>query len=117
MRLLKIYSLILIFSLSIGSCETMLSPEPDFHTTADDITDHPILAYGLLMSAYNRMPSNSLSYNDVATDDAVTNDQFNLYRRMATGEWSAIFNPVSNWDNSILAILYINKFLSFVDIV
>ena len=67
------------------------------------------------MTAYTRVPNNSLSSNDVATDDAVTNNKLDSYLRMATGEWSAIFNPVSNWDNCLTAILYINKFLTFVD--
>ena len=61
------------------------------------------------------MPVNSLGSNDVATDDAVTNNKLDSYLRMATGEWSALYNPVSNWDNSLLAILYINKFFTFVD--
>ena len=36
---------------------------------------------------------------------------------MATGEWSAIFNPVSQWDNSYTAILSINNFMRYIDIV
>ena len=115
MRLQKIFFLLLIFSLSLGGCEKMLAPEQDFHSNAGRILQDPIWADGILMSAYSRVPNNSLSSNDVATDDAVTNNKLDSYLRMATGEWSAIFNPVTNWDNSFLAILYINKFLGYVD--
>jgi starch-binding outer membrane protein, SusD/RagB family len=115
MRLQKIFSLLLILSLSFAGCESILSPETDFHSTADRILADPIWADGILMSAYSRVPNNSLGANDVATDDAVTNNKLDSYLRMATGEWSSIFNPVSNYDNSLTAILYINKFLSFVD--
>jgi len=102
--------------LSLAGCET-LSPEQDFHQTFTRIyeVEDPEYAQGVLSSAYVRMPVNSLGVTDVATDDAVINNKLDSYLRMATGEWSAIFNPVSNWDNNLLAILYINKFLSFVD--
>ena len=116
MRLLKIYSLLLILLLSLGGCE-LVSPETDFHTTFNRIYEvqDPEYAQGVLSQAYVRMPVNSLGSNDVATDDAVTNNKLDSYLRMATGEWSALYNPVSNWDNNLLAILYINKFLTFVD--
>jgi len=34
---------------------------------------------------------------------------------MATGQWSALYNPVNQWDNSTSGIFYINKFLSVID--
>ncbi len=115
MRLQKIFSLLMILSLTLGGCDSILSPATDFHSTSNRIMEDPIWADGILMAAYTRLPSNSLASNDVATDDAVSNDKRDSYLRMATGEWSAIFNPVNNWDNSFSAILYINKFLGFVD--
>jgi hypothetical protein len=70
-----------------------------------------------LITAYVKLPSNSLSFNDVATDDAVTNNKLSSYLRMATGQWSALYNPVSQWDNCNSAILYLNHFLSIIDTV
>ncbi len=95
----------------------MLAPEEDFHITFNRIykEEDPEASAGVLSQAYVRMPTNSLGVTDVATDDAVTNNKLDSYLRMATGEWTAIFNPVSNWDNNLSAILYINKFLTFVD--
>ena len=72
-------------------------------------------AEGLLMNAYTRLPTNSYSFNDVATDDAVTNNKQNSFLQMATGQWSAMFNPMDQWNNSYTAILYLNKFLQSVD--
>ena len=117
MRLLKIYSLLLILSLSFGACEKLLQPENDNHSTIDRIYSNPGVAEGLLMTAYVRIPTNSLSFNDVATDDAVTSNKLNQYLRMINGGWSALYNPVSQWDNCNTAILYINNFLSIIDTV
>ncbi len=67
------------------------------------------------MNAYSRLPTNSYSFNDVATDDAVTNDKFSGYVTMATGQWSSINNPVDQWYNSYTAIMYLNMFLAETD--
>jgi len=117
MRLLKIYSLLLILSLSFGACEKLLQPENDNHSIIDRIYNDPGFAEGLIMTAYVRIPTNSLSFNDVATDDAVTSNKLDQYLRMATGEWSALYNPVSQWDNCNAAILYINNFIDIIDTV
>ncbi len=117
MKLLKICSLLLILSLSFGACKKLLEPENDNHTTIDRVYVDPSFAEGLLMTAYIKIPTNSLSFNDVATDDAVTNNKLDSYLRMATGEWSALYNPVSQWDNCNSAILYLNNFISIIDTV
>src|SRR5690606_7882625 len=41
----------------------------------------------------------------------------NNFMRMATGEWTARFNPQNMWDNANAAIMYINQFLTVVDVV
>ncbi|MDP2338183.1 MAG: RagB/SusD family nutrient uptake outer membrane protein [Bacteroidota bacterium] len=117
MRYLKIYSLLLILSLSFGACEKLLEPENDNHSTINRIYSDPGFAEGLLMTAYTKIPTNGLSFNDVATDDAVTNNKLNSYLRLATGEWSALFNPVNQWDNCNSAILYLNNFMGIIDTV
>lgn len=117
MRLLKIYSLLLISSLALGSCQKLLEPENDNHSTVERIYRDPAFAEGLIMTAYIKLPTNSLSFNDVATDDAVTSDKLNQYLRMATGQWSAIFNPINQWDNCNSAILYLDNFIDIIDTV
>ncbi|MCE5345418.1 MAG: RagB/SusD family nutrient uptake outer membrane protein [Bacteroidales bacterium] len=116
MKLINIFSLLML-SLVFASCENLLEPEADNHYTEDRIYKDPTFASGFLLDAYIRLPTKSLSFNDVATDDAVTNDKINTFHRIATGQWSAIFNPLSQWDNCTSAILYINKFLEIIDTV
>jgi hypothetical protein len=94
-----------------------MDPRDDNHSTFDRIYKDADFAEGLLITAYAKIPTNGLSWNDVATDDAVSNDKLNNYLRMATGQWSAISNPVNQWDNCNSAILYLNKFLEIVDTV
>jgi starch-binding outer membrane protein, SusD/RagB family len=115
MRLLKIFSLLIILLLTLGSCESLLNPEDDSHSNADRILKDPGFAEGLLMTAYVRLPTLTFSYTDVATDDAVTNNKLDQFHRMAVGEWSAIYNPMNLWDNCNMSILYLNNFLSVVD--
>ncbi|KKX50102.1 hypothetical protein [Sphingobacterium sp. IITKGP-BTPF85] len=47
--------------------------------------DRPLYAQGLLLNGYNRVPTNSWSFNDVATDDAVTNERINDYQKFLQG--------------------------------
>lgn len=117
MRLLYIFSLLLVLPLLFGACEVILEPENDNHSTVDRIYQDPGFAEGLLLTAYMKVPTNTVGASDVATDDAVTNDKLNNYLRMATGEWSSLFNPVNQWDNCNSAILYLNKFLATIDTV
>ena len=117
MRLIKIFSLLLVLSFFFGGCEELLEPENDNHSTVDRIYNDPAFGEGLLLTAYAKLPTNSLSFNDVATDDAVTNDKLNSYLRMATGEWSALYNPVNQWDNCNSAILYLNELIEIIDTV
>jgi hypothetical protein len=117
MRLLKIFSMLLMLSFLFGACKKMLEPENDNHSTVDRIYSDPTFGEGLLLTAYTKLPTNSLSFIEVATDDAVTNDKLNNYLRMATGEWSALFNPVNQWDNCNSSILYLNEFIAIIDTV
>lgn len=116
MRQIKIYYLILILtSLGFAGCSDLLDPVDENHDTFDRVNNDPAFAEGLLMNVYSKVPSNSYSFNDVATDDAISNNMFNSYRNMATGQWSAQFNPMSNWENLNKGILYLNMFIPQID--
>lgn len=114
MKFKKIYYLFTGLLVLISAC-TMLEPEDDNHSTFNRVFDDPNFAEGLLIRAYTYIPTNDYRYDEVATDDAVTNDRFNTYMRMATGEWSALNNPQDLWTNANRAITYINEFLSVVN--
>jgi hypothetical protein len=92
-----------------------LSLSDDNHRTLEGIYADAAYAEGVLINAYTRLPTNGYSFNEVATDDAVTNDKFSPFLNMATGSWSAAINPVDQWNNSYSAIMYLNLFLREVD--
>lgn len=104
-----------VVSTLFSSCENVLVPTDENLNTEDRLSKDPSFSEGLLMTAYLRVPSRSIAFDEVATDDAVSNNKTNDHLRMATGQWSASFNPKSMWDNSISSILYLNKFLSYND--
>ena len=106
---------LLVVGIVFASCKKNLTPEDDNHRTLEDIYADAGYAEGILINAYTRLPTNGYSFNEVATDDAVTNDKFSPLLNMATGSWSAVNNPVEQWNNSYSAIMYINLFLREVD--
>ena len=97
------------------SCQDMFEPADENHRKLEDLTEESKYAHGLLMYAYDRLPYQTTTQTDIATDDAVTNLKSNGYLAMATGSWTAENNPMSQWDNCKDGIQYINLFLSIVD--
>ena len=106
---------LLVFGTVFASCKKNLIPLDDNHRTLEDIYADAGYAEGILMNAYTRLPTNTWSFSEVATDDAVTNDKFSRLLNMGTGSWSAANNPVEQWENSYAAIMYLNLFLREVD--
>lgn len=115
MRSYKTYALLIVLIMSLSACEKLLKPNNDDHSTFDRVYGDPSYAEGLLIRAYTFIPTNDYKFDEVATDDAVTNDKFSSLMKMATGGWSALSNPENLWDNCNKAILYINRFLGVVD--
>jgi len=111
MRKINILILFMVMLVFAGCVKDMFSPASDNHSTLQRIYEDPNFAEGLLMAAYNRLPTNSYSFSEVATDDAVTNDKFSTFLQMGTGMWSSLNNPMEQWKNSYTAIMYLNKFL------
>jgi starch-binding outer membrane protein, SusD/RagB family len=106
---------LIVLGVMLAGCKKVLSPLDDNHRTLESIYSDPYFAEGIIMNAYTRLPTNGYSFNDVATDDAVTNDKFSPLLNMATGSWSSANNPVEQWTNSFTAISYLNLFLKQVD--
>ena len=113
MNKISIFFIGLIMVLS--GCEKFTEPAPQNNGNFENIYTEPNLAQGLLMNGYTRLPSNNWTFNDVATDDAVTNETNNNFRRVATGQWTSNFNPFDQWTNTRAGIQYINIFLAEAD--
>lgn len=103
------------FAAVLSSCEDMFEPAVENYRDKEEMYDEARFALGILLNGYTRIPTSSWSFNDVATDDAVSNDVNNGYRKMATGTWSAINNPMNFWDNGFAAIQYMNIMLEESD--
>jgi hypothetical protein len=104
-----------LFALLIGSCSDVLSPSNQNINDLEDMYTNASYAEGVLANAYNLLPNNGWTFTDVATDNAVTNDNNNALRQMATGQWTADNNPLNLWENGRAAIQYLNIFLENAD--
>lgn len=114
MKNIKLLLLIIPIFLSVG-CEDLFEPALENHKKVEDLYTDPALAQGLLGHAYISHPLTGWTINDVATDDAVSNDINSGLLKMATGQWRANNNPLERWRNFRGSIQYINQFLSIVD--
>lgn len=96
--------------------EKLLEPANDNQQFLDYVLRTPAFAEGFLMSAYRNLPTD-YEYTECATDDAVHNANGNALRRIATGEWSALYSPsqVSGWSSAYEAIFNLNYLLSIMN--
>lgn len=104
--------------IALSSCKDVFKPDIENNRQLDSanyIPNDARFPFGVLLNGYNRIPTNSWSFNDLATDDAVTNDQNNAYLKIATGQWTANNNPLNQWTNSFAAIQYLNLMLVEAD--
>lgn len=100
-------------AIALTGCEDMFEPSFENTVDIDAIHKNPNYAENFLGNAYTRLPG--YSWNDPATDDCVSNDAGNNFRRMAAGTWTSSNNPIDAWSNSRSAIQYINMFLQHAD--
>lgn len=115
MQLTKILSsIIIITGLFLISCEDLLGPDKDNHSQTNRLYKDPAFAEGLLLNGYTGW-QNNYPLNEVASDDAVTSVKDSPLQRMATGEWSAIYDPMSVWNASYQRLYYLNYFLNIVN--
>ena len=103
---------VMFLSLVCTSCGDLFVPEKENNLGIDYMDKNASYAEGVLGNAYTRIPCSSFSFDDVATDDAISNDPTDNYRKMAAGTWTSDNNPEEKWQNCRAAIKYINLFLS-----
>lgn len=111
-------SIVVLFVLLIflqTGCQDMFEPAIENHKDNDALYNMPVWATGLLGHAYISNPLGSWSFNDVATNDAVSNNPSNGYRLMATGSWRANNNPMDRWQYLRASWQYLNQFIYIAD--
>lgn len=112
----KIMIFLLSFTLLTACQENLLEPGKDNQQYLEYILTQPAYVEGFLLNAYRTIPKD-YSHTDCATDNAVHNENGNPLRRVATGEWSSLFNPneLSAWNTAYNAIFNLNYLLSIID--
>lgn len=115
MRKLKILSILAINIMMLCvACGDYFEPNPNNEYDENRILNEAAFAEGLLLTPYAGLPA-EYSFEEAATDDAVTNEIGRSFKRMATGEWSSQFNPLAVWGSAYKNIFYLNLFLSMVN--
>lgn len=111
---MKLKNIILLGAASIAftACDDLFEPAIENNQDISAMYKDADFARGLLDNAFIALPYDANPSTDVATDDAVSNDPTNDYKRMAIGEWSSNMNPVNQWDARFHAIQYCNIMIS-----
>ena len=107
--------LVLLPLFAAVACDDLLEPAIENNRDINAMENDPKYAQGILVNAYLLLPYNTSPTSDVATDDAVSNDNTNTWRVMATGAWTSQNDPASQWKNCFNAIQYINLFLEHLN--
>lgn len=98
-----------------ASCDDVFVPIPENNLPLDYLEENSTYAENMLGVVYTYLPNSGLPFNEVATDDAVSNDASNSWRRIASGSWTSQDNPMNRWENCRSAIQYCNIFLANMD--
>lgn len=113
----KLYiSVILALGAAMGftSCDDLFEPAQENLKDVDQMYDDSKFAQGFLVNVYRNIPA-YYDNSDYATDDAVTNETDNTFRKMTSGSWTSVNDPTSQWVNSLNSVQNLNLFLENVD--
>lgn len=109
---IKALTVLAAASLALTSCDDLFEPAIENNLGVDYMYNNAGYAEGVLGNAYTRIPCGSFPFSEVATDDAVSNDTGNDWRKLAGGEWTSEKNKTERWRDCRAAIMYINMFLA-----
>ncbi|WP_430813786.1 RagB/SusD family nutrient uptake outer membrane protein [Carboxylicivirga sp. RSCT41] len=111
-NIIKYISIIMVLT-GVFSCEDMFEPIDQNLITSDYINSDPASAEGILLQGYKNF-YHQFGFSEAATDDAVNNQLNHAYSRMASGQMSAQFFPLSRWGN-YQPVIYVNEFIEILD--
>ena len=104
---------------ALTACDDLFEPALENNQDITEMYNLPTFARGIIDNAFLTIPYdaefNSDYCTDVATDNAVTNDNDKDYKKMALGTWTSQNNPMNQWENRYHAIQYCNLFLENCD--
>lgn len=96
--------------MSFTSCDDVFEPVKENLKDVDQMYDDSKFAQGFLVNLYRSIPA-YYDNSEYATDDAVTNEIENNFRKMATGSWTSVNDPTSQWINSLNSVQNVNLFI------
>jgi len=108
MKTIKHILSVVLMGVALASCDDLFEPAQENLKDVSSMYGDASYAQGILGNAYILLPYANSPQTDLATDDAVSNDQTNSYLQMATGAWSSQNDPTSQWKNRLNAIQYVN---------
>ena len=108
MKTIKHILSVVLMGVALASCDDLFEPAQENLKDVSSMYGDASYAQGILGNAYILLPYSNAPQTDLATDDAVSNDQTNSYLQMATGAWSSQNDPTSQWKNRLNAIQYVN---------
>ena len=114
---MKLKNIILLGTavMALSACDDLFEPALENNLELSEMYSDPQFARGLIDNAFLVLPYDGSSVSDVATDDAVSNDNSNNYKKMAMGNWTSEMNPINQWDTRYHAIQYCNLFLENIE--
>ena len=117
---MKLKNIILLGTAAIAltACDDLFEPAIENNNDITQMYTDASFARGIMDNANLVLPyeENPTNMTDVATDDAVSNDNDNNYKKMASqGTWTSQNNPINQWDTRYHAIQYLNLFLENAD--
>ena len=105
-----------VLALGLSSCTDFLTESKENSRLTPEIAwSSPKSAEGVLLAVYSNLPSEYTAKDDWGTDDMVTNLLNDPTVGMATGGWTAIQNPLSNYNDMFTNFAQLNDFLAHVD--
>jgi hypothetical protein len=115
MKLKRIIKLAVLIPI-VAACDDMFEPTVESIEDFETVTKKPANAVGLMSYGYQNLPyqGGAGSFTDVATDDAVTNDEGNAYWKVGNGLWSSKnggVNPFNQWTDRRINLQYVNRFI------
>lgn len=101
---------------AFASCDDVFVPAPENNLSEEYISKSGQYAENVLGNVYSFMPNfDVFNLSEAGTDDAVSNDVNDGWRRIAAGSWTSDYNPMSRWNNTRTCIQYCNLFLSHLE--
>ncbi len=102
---------LLAMGASLSACDDLINPAIENINSMENYYSDPTSSYGIMSVTYNYFSFPHMPECDYATDDAVSNDLDNNWRKTALGSWTSQNNPTSKWNDYLYSIQTINIFL------